>query len=492
VSVSGKLLLIAVIQVLTILVGLVRSKGLALILGPASFGVVSTIDQVLITAGTLGGLALPFTALKFMARAHSESESAFQRTAAGFLRLMATLAIIATGVAWAVLAWQPDAFGGDLVVHEGALETALLGIPSAMLLILFVNTFAAARRPVAAAALNLAGVAALAMMAVIGARWRGIDGLYSLTVPAALLITGVGLYAIHRALGVPYAARHTGIIRALRSEPAIVGVSLSLYATFAASSVMMLIARTTVLSALGAADVGRLQAAFSIALTVGAVLYPLTNLYLGPLVNRRGAIQEKLRAVDAFVSRMLLLLVVGALPALLFPALLLRLLFSVEFAPVAVVLWVFVLWQCVFQIAYVYQQLLIGLDDVVFPAGALIGGCTIAVALMEPLTKRLGLGGVAIALTVGMAVWGVATGLRIRFKHGGTISKRVLARVAGVILIVSVTGAFFAHRHEMSLSGVGERILAAVIAAAICFSLLDPHERDPRLWLAMLRPRAQS
>jgi hypothetical protein len=264
-----------------------------------------------------------------------------------------------------------------------------------------------------------------------------------------------------------------------------------MYATFAGSSIMMLLARTIVLGQLGAADAGRLQAAFSIALTVGAVLYPLTNLYLNPLVNRRGPILEKSRAVDAFVSRMLLLLVVGALPALLFPALLLRVLFSTAFAPVAAVLWGFVLWQCVFQIAYVYQQLLIGVDDVVFAAAALLGGSVVAIALMQPLVSRLALGGVAAALVMGMAVWGVAVGLRIRVKHGGTFSKRVLARVASVLVIVSSTGYHFAGTDELSAKGVATRALAATAAAAVCWLLLDKHERDPRRWLATLRPRAQ-
>jgi O-antigen/teichoic acid export membrane protein len=265
-----------------------------------------------------------------------------------------------------------------------------------------------------------------------------------------------------------------------------------MYATFAGSSVMMLLARTIVLGELGAAAAGWLQAAFSIALTVGAVLYPLTNLYLNPLVNRRGTIQEKSLAVDAFVSRMLLLLLVGALPALLFPALLLRVLFSGEFAPVAGALWGFVLWQCVFQIAYVYQQLLIGVDDVVFAAAALLGGSFVTIALMQPLVSRLALGGVAMALVIGMAAWGVAVALRIRLKHGGTFSTRVLARVASVLVIVSLIGFHFAGKAELTFEGIVMRALAAAAAAVVCWLLLEKEERDPRRWLAVLRPNAQA
>ena len=488
---SGKLLLIAVIQVLTILVGLVRAKGLALLLGPADFGVVSTIDQVVLTVMTVGALAFPFTALKFMSRAHSEGEAAFRRSGAGFLRLMLALAVVSTLMASLVLAWNPAAFGKELVAHHGALEVALLGVPSLMLLILFVNAFAAAARPVSAATTNLAAISAMAVASLIGAWWRGVGGLYALTVPAAVGVSVVGLMVLHRVLHIPIAARNTGIIGVLRSDPAIVSVSFCMYATFAGTSIMMLLARTIVLAELGPADVGHMQAAFSIALTVGAVLYPLTNLYLNPLVNRRGAMEEKSHAVDAFVSRMLILLLLGALPALLFPALLLRVLFSTEFAPVASVLWGFVLWQCVFQIAHVYQQLLIGVDDVLYAAIALIGGCVVAIVAMPPLVDRFALGGVGAALTAGMATWGVAVALRVRLKHRGRISRRVLARVASVILIVSSTGYFFAGREESSPNAFALRVVAAAIAVLICWLLLERHERHPRRWIAALRPGAQ-
>ena len=156
------------------------------------------------------------------------------------------------------------------------------------------------------------------------------------------------------------------------------------------------------------------------------------------------------------------------------------------------VLWSFVLWQCVFQIAYVYQQLLIGVDDVLYPALALLGGCVVAIVLMQPLVDRFALGGVGAALTVGMASWGLAVALRIRLKHGGRISRRVMARVASVILIVSSAGYYFAGREESTPRAVALRVAAAALAALICWLLLERHERHPGRWVAALRPRPQS
>ena len=335
---------------------------------------------------------------------------------------------------------------------------------------------------------TLSAAAMLAAAAVAGAWWRGIAGLYELSLAAALVTTAGGLVYVSRVLGVGLIAKHTGVIASLRRESAIVGSSVCFYVTFASMGIMMLLARTTVLSRLGAISVGHLHAAFSISLTVGAVLYPLSNLYLGPLVNSRGAAMDKSRVADAYVGKMLLLLVMGALPPLLFPTTLVGLLYSGAFVPVATVLWLFILWQCVFQLAYVYHLLLIGLDDIVFAATALVGGCITATGLFGMLTSRVGLGGVAIALAVGMAQWGIAVMARLCFRHRIGASRRVLFRMVSVVLIVALSGYLFASGIETGLFPIVSRVTAATVALLVLWSLMDPQERHPKLWLATLTP----
>ncbi len=474
------------LQVLTILVGLVRAKTLALLLGPAEFGIVSTIDQIMVMVLTLGALGTPFSALKFIAHARSEGDEAFRRTGSGFLRLMLALGVLTTLSASAVAGWRPQLFSSDLAPYQSALRLAILGVPSALLLMLFVNALAAARRAVDAATMTLLATAILAGSAVGGAWWRGVGGLYELSVVAAVLTTAGGLVYLARVLGIKLNAPHTGIVASLRRQPAIVGSSLSFYVTFAAMSIMMLLARTTVLSRLGAASVGHMHAAFSIALTVGAVLYPLSTLYLGPLVNSSGAASEKARVTDAYVGKMLLLLLVGALPPLMFPATLVGFLYSGAFVPVAAVLWLFVLWQCVFQLAYVYHLLLIGLDDMLFAATALVSGCIVVMGLAEVLTSRIGLGGVPLALTVGMALWGAAVTARLRLRHRIGASRRVLVRIASVVLMVALSGYGFAGHIETGLSPILARVVTATLWLSVLWLLMDPQERHPKLWFAAL------
>ena len=487
---SGRLLPLIVVQTLTILVGLVRAKGLALVMGPAAFGVTSTIDQVVTSFVTLGAFAVPFTAMKFMARRHGQADGAFQRVGSGFLRLIVALGFGATLVASLIISWRPTTFGDDLASYAPAIRIALLGVPSAMLLIFAVSSFAAARRPTAAAVVNLLALAALTAAATIGAWWRGVLGLYYFATPVAIASSVTILIVLSRSLGVRFGSHRTLIIASLRREPEVVGYSLCFYATFAAGSVMMLLARTTVLSRLGEVAAGQLQAVLSIALTVGAVLYPLSNLYLGPLVNGQAPIPEKVRATDDLAGRMLVLLLLGASMVVLFPATLLRVLFSASFAPVAATLWVFVVWQVGFQVAFAYHQVLIGLDDVVFAAGAMIAGSVATIVLAGPATTRLGIAGAAAALALGVLLWGFLEQLRLHFRHRASVSGRVLLRLLIVLIVIAAAGSLFAGTHETTLSAMAVRLVVAGAIGCCGMALLDSRERRLKFWLDSLRPQS--
>ena len=74
---------------------MVRAKIFAVLLGPAGFGVVATIDQLVMSVVQISNLSLPFTALKFLSHSHSLDDDSFRRTYSAFFKVMALLAIIA-------------------------------------------------------------------------------------------------------------------------------------------------------------------------------------------------------------------------------------------------------------------------------------------------------------------------------------------------------------------------------------------------------------
>lgn len=479
---SGILLSMAVLQVLTILVSLVRAKGLALLLGPAGFGVASTIDQVVLTLVSLGGLAMPFTALKVLARDHSEHAGNFVRDGAAFLRLVLGLGVATLLIASLMVVRVPSLFGSELPRYQAVLQVAVLGVPPALMLILFVNLLATVQRPAAAATVNLVGVALLAVAAVGGAWWRGLMGMYlaGVIVGATGMLAGLVYFATRLRVGL--FDRGASVRGLLRGRKELVGYAGAFYVIMGANAIMLLVVRNLVLARLGEAPAGHLQALFNISLTVGAVLLPLSNLYLAPIVNRNLSPGAKADAANSFVARMLVLLLIGALPVIVAPDLLLRVLFSAAFAPAADVLWVFVAWQCVFQVMYAYQQLLVGLDDVRFAAGASVAGSAIAALGSGFLVGPLGLGGVALALVSGHGVVGLCLLLRLQRRHRIRITSSVATRFSAVLTLVCLVGwgITFSGRHP-ALS-VGSRLLGVGGSLLALWLLLDRDERDPRTW----------
>lgn len=458
---------IGILQVAITLVSLVRAKGLAILLSPAGFGVVSTIDQLMMTIVQLGGLGLPFAALKYMSLAHGDGPERFRAAVARFGRAAAGLALLATGLAFAVIRLRPAWLGADLAAYRPLLELAVLTIPGLMLTIVAVNVCAAGRRPVSAAALNFATTAALALAAILGVWAHGLTGLYVGTVSVGLAGIAITAFALSRGFGVRWWVRE----RTEGLRGGVLATSAGIYATMAVSAVSLFVVRYVVFARLGEAPAGLMQSAMSVALTVGAVLAPVSNLYLVPILNRNVPAGEKALTADMFAERIMLLLLAAALPISLMPHLVLQILYTRAFFLAADALLVFVAWQCVFQVVYVYQQLLIALDDMLSVSLLCLLGFGGAAALAVLLVPAIGLAGAPAALLIGMVVYGVAIALRLRLGHGVAVSPQVGLRGLWMLAVLASAGLIFRDAPELTLAGLGGRSVFALAAAGLTWAL---------------------
>jgi O-antigen/teichoic acid export membrane protein len=468
---------IGILQVLTILVALLRAKALSWQLGPAGFGVVSTLDQVVLALVQIGALGLPFTAMRHMSRSHSQSPDAFNATSANFVRAIGILGLVTTLVALGASAWQPALFGSDLVPYRRFLQLALVGIAATMVQSLLVNTLASAQKPAAAAGLNLAYMLVVAAAAVGGTAVDGLRGLYVAVAVAGVAMVLVSLLYLRRAIGLSLAGRASALVTELRASREILRSSASIYVTGAVYAVSLLGVRYAVFSHLGEAPAGLLQASLGIALTVGALLNPMSGLYLAPLLNRDMPPVAKVRAANAFAQGVLVLLLLGALPVVLFPRLLLGLLYTTAFVAAAATLATFVLWQCVYQTANIYHQLLIGLGDVVFMAASAVAGFGGAAVLAFALAPRFGLGGVGLALTIAMLGYGAAAVVRLRVRHHVPVPLHVIGRAAYVAAVIAGAGVLFRAEPELTMRGVLLRGAYALMVLGVAWWQLDSAHR---------------
>lgn len=489
---SRVLISIGALQVVTIAVGLLRSKFLSGLLGPAGFGVVSTIDQIALALVSLGALSLPFTALKFMAEAHSKGADAFQRIGSLFLRTLGVLAVATCAIAF-VLVWQwPALFAADLANYRLPLLLAVLGIPALMLNIMFVNILASAQRATAASSLGAISAAVLLVAAVIGSLLGGITGLYLASLLAGVLITAWVTFRLRRDLGVTLLGRLGGIKQELRQRPEILSYSAFIYIAMAAYSLTLLALRTSVLTELGEVAAGLLQGSLSIALTLGAVLGAMNSLHFTPFVNREIPLSQKTKAANDFARKTLVLLLIGALPVILVPQLVLRVLYTSAFQAAASSLFMFVLWQCIYQTGNVYHQLLIGLNDVRYTSLATASGFAVAAMSFPPLIAELGVGGAGLGLALGMCVRSGGAVLRLRLRHDIPVPRRVILQSALVGGVVVTGGMLFSRGDELSVSGLVQRGGFALIAMIVIWFLLAPWERSairggPRAFLRALQ-----
>lgn len=471
------MLSVGAIQLFIMLLGLLRSKFLSVTLGPAGYGLVGTIDQIVLALISLGALGLPLVAVKFMAKSHSEGHDAFQRTYAGFLWALAFLGITtaAIGVGLGILA--PKIFGHDLAPYRWLIVIAMLGIPAAMVNVLLANALAASQRGSRSALFTFAIQGVVLLAVVIGVYAGGTMGLYVATVAAGALTTFVAILLLRRVLGSPGRAGARWLVSELKRNSTVMSYSAWFYIASSVYALAMSGLRTFVFSDFGAVEAGLLQASLSLALTVGAVIAPMSNLILTPLLNRSMPSGDKVTAANEFASRVLTLLLIVALPLVLFPHIAVKLLFAAEFLPAAGFLFAFIIWQCLAQLVNVYTQLLIGLDDVAFACAAISLSYGTALLLAPPMMSWLGLPGAAVALTAGTVLGGVSAILRLNRRFHVSTSRRVLLRLAFCMSGICVGAVVSTTSAEGSSSGGVVRLAVALALLGLQWSLLDGVER---------------
>jgi antigen flippase len=479
------ILTIGTIQALAILVTFVKSKIVAVLLGPEGVGIVSTIDQVVQSAAYLSAFSLPLASVKFLSRSHSEGDDSFRRCYSSFLKALMILSVAGAVVTVGLAFFKEGLLGPELAKYKTLLVLALLGIPAIVLGGFFSNVFAAARSYKASSLLAFFTNITAATAIAIGVATAGVLGLYIGSALAGLLVVVGALIYARKVLGLPTRSPSASILREMRNSPGIVQFSVMLYLGSITYSISLLVARYAVLTNFGAAEAGLLQGALALAIALGMVLTPANGLYLTPIVNRNISKGEKIRHAVEFQRKLLLISCLAAMPLVLFPHTLLTILFSSKFVSVGQLVFPFVVAQCLSQLAGVHQALLIGFDDLKVYA-ALTIACHLSMAgLAWLLVPQYGILGVAIAYLVAALGIFLSTMARLKFKHGLTEAGGLSLQVGGALSVVFLTGLFFRGIDERSITAGAFR-LGIIAVFALSFLLTLSHEERTSLF-GMLR-----
>jgi O-antigen/teichoic acid export membrane protein len=227
----------------------------------------------------------------------------------------------------------------------------------------------------------------------------------------------------------------------IRDNPGIVTFALILFGTSLTQPLAYLMARYAVLSHFGEAQAGLLQSAIALAASLGLVLNPANGLYLTPILNRDIPKEDKLRAALEFQRKLMIVLGLLAVPIVLFAPWLLILLYSRAFVEASGVVFLFVMAQCVTQMAGVYQALIIGLDDLKI-YGLIVGVGQLSLGVISwGLAPRYGLLGVALGFLCASVIIFLVTLIQLSVRHRLALPFRLRAVMAyGLLALLGAEG----------------------------------------------------
>ncbi len=354
---------IGAIQIITILSSLVRTKYIAVVLGPEGTGIIGIVDQVVQLTSFISAFSLPLVSVKFLSKAHSENNKEFLNTYTAFLNLLLIISITAGVTLYLVTSSSLQLPLGEINNYRAYLQIALLGIPAMMLGGFLSNTLASAEKPASAAKLSMSYSIALTIAVIIGISIAEIEGFYWANIISGLIITVGAIFYIRRKLRTPFFARDINPLKLLTHRPDITSFALLLFFASVTHSFSFFVARYAVLDNIGVAAAGLLHALFAIAISIDMLLTPVNGFFLTPRLNRNIDNLEKINLTIDFQKIQVLIMTVLVMPFVLFPELTIYLLFSEEFLSVAPYLFIFVLAQFIGQMGSVYQSLMIGFDD---------------------------------------------------------------------------------------------------------------------------------
>lgn len=449
------------------LANLIRVKLVAVEVGPTGVGLQTLIDQIVVFVSLGFTFSMPFAAVKYLSYAHDEEGRAFARAFAAFRRVLTVMSLVGLAAAGTLALVAPDLFGGEVADNADLLLIALAAIPVVNLMALVTQAIAASGRATTAAALTLAHWTMVAVLAGGGLLLDGLRG-YFIGVGAAtgLVLVAGGAY-LRRAERTQDRGGRVRTLAELRRHPGVLRFALVQSVLTLTTPLAYLVARYAVLGDGGLEDAGLLAASLGIAQALTSLLNPANALLLTPALNLADPPEVKLGHMLEYRRAALAMLAVGMLPALLFPEVVLRVLFDAEFVPASDYVYLFVLSEAFVVVSAIHQALLIGLDDFAVNVTYVLVGQLVMVVLIVVLVPGMGVAGVGVAMIGYHALVLALTTRRLWRRHRMATRRGLGGRTLGLVAGLAAIGAIVPTLpSDDPLLIVVRAVLLALLAAA--------------------------
>lgn len=431
------------IQVLAVFFNVLRSKLLAVLLGPEGIGAASVVDQTTVLVLQVSAFSLPFASVRFLSRSHSQGQDAFRRTYSGLVSAVVTLTSIGSGLALAVVFYQPALLGAELSEYRNLLIPALLSIPAMALHYFMVQVLAAAQQARLSGIFLLIIAIVQTIGAVVGTRLDGLAGYYWATLICNYLLVAAIILFLKQRFSLPLIDRDADLRREIRMNPDIVSYTLIMFSISYILPLSNILARLAVLRNFGEAQTGLMQAAIALAAALNMILNPANGMYLTPMMNRADAPAQKISTALEFQRKLMLVLPIVAVPMVLFAPILLFLFYSSRFVEVSQYFFLFIIAQFIAQVAGVAQAVLIGLSDLTVYA-FLVGLGQLSLGLIAwVLAPRWGIYGVAVGYIFSSLAILLLCTVRLTVRHGWSVPASQWALGGYGLLGLALAGVLF-------------------------------------------------
>jgi len=460
---------VGAIQLLQMAVLLLRTKGLALLLGPEQLGVLAVIDKLVAVFVQTASLSLPFAAIRFLPSLWDADRREFFTRLRGMSVVGVGLPGVAVAIGIGVTLINPSAWGIELAPYRPILLVAFLTIPAQALVPFITNATASALAPSRSMLFALVHAAVFAVCGLLGAWAFGLRGIYALYVVPATALAGVVLVRLNTPMPRSPMPPLLASARALPREIWRFGFAL-LALTFLAPYAALFV-HYRVLRDLGPQASGWMQAAIGISLAVRAVLGSAHPVFLTPNVNRGGPAEQRMQWASDFQKTLCLLTAVVLPPLLLFPDIAVRLLYSADFVPAARFVFLFVLVEVVTLLAGAYQPLVLALDRLGYHVAQNMTAQGIMIVVGALAIPRFGIAGAALAALSSQVFLYISTTVFLRRSFGLRLPPRPTA--LSLYLVAILIGAGLVGRTPAALQaqdlGLRTAIYLAFVAGLALF-----------------------
>jgi O-antigen/teichoic acid export membrane protein len=477
------LLTIGALQLAAMLVMLLRTKLLALFLGPEGVGLMAVIDKLLALFVQGLSLSLPFAALRFLPELWRNDRAACY---AAWRRMAAAIVLLALVVALAgaaVSLGRSTVWGSALAAQPWTLAVAFASLPALALWPLLQNAYAGTMRHSDSMLFLLAHSALLAITGAIGALAGSLTLLYASYAVAAWPLLAFAtrhlVQPMRPAGGLPWRGWRDAVpeTRVLRFSLALSG--LSVLAPFAA-----LYTHYWILEQQGARDAGWMQAAIGVSLAVRGVLGAAHQVYLTPQLNSRVDWTERMAWAGHFQHAWCLLAAVLVPPLLLGAEWAVRLLYADSFVPATGFVALFVLTEVIGMLAGTYQGLIVAADRMRFHVAQNAAAQLLLLGVAWLTIPRWGIAGAALGPLAAQCFLLVCTLGYLRLRMGQRPDARVGALMLYLVLALLACGWIGASGLTTDLPSLARAALVYLALAAGLLLFINAEER--RRWTGAL------